>query len=242
MHETIHTTIYPTNVPPMPNLRELLSSDLERQWELERGIAGPNATGQPITDDGLDKKPSIQRPGFGQVLCRLLHPRFLPVVLCRASRAALLSGIPALPQLLGYLNLVLFGLEVAPRCEIGPGIFFPHPSGTVIGSWHIGSNVTIFQGVTLGSQKLDMGFDPSLRPEIGDDVVIGAGAKILGGIRIGHHVTVGANAVVVDSIENGCTVVGIPGRPLRSRLPAWERSHHPRRVAISGRGQHGRNP
>jgi serine O-acetyltransferase len=153
--------------------------------------------------------------GRCSVVCCILG--FCPLRLCRVSRAALLSGIPALPQLLGYLNLVLFGLEVAPRCEIGPGIFFPHPSGTVIGSWHIGSNVTIFQGVTLGSQKLDMGFDSSLRPEIGDDVVIGAGAKILGGIRIGSHVTVGANAVVVDSIENGCTVVGIPGRPLRSR-------------------------
>jgi serine O-acetyltransferase len=252
MYGTIYRTNLQTNVPPMPNLKELLSSDLQRQWELERGVAsqnearenlaGQNATGRHIGDDGLDKKPSIHRPGFGQLLCRLLHPRFLPIALCRASRAALLAGIPALPQLLGYLNLVLFGLEVAPRCEIGPGIFFPHPSGTVIGSWHIGSNVTIFQGVTLGSQKLDMGFDSSLRPEIGDDVVIGAGAKILGGIRIGNHVTVGANAVVVDSIENGCTVVGIPGRPLRSHVPAWERRHHHRSVATSGRGQHGRNP
>jgi serine O-acetyltransferase len=124
----------------------------------------------------------------------------------------MLAGIPLLPGLLTYFNLVLFGLEVAPRCEIGPGIFFPHPSGTVIGAWRIGSNVTIFQGVTLGSKELDMGFDFCQRPDIGDNVVLGAGAKILGGIHVGDHVTVGANSVVVDSVEAESTVVGIPAR------------------------------
>jgi serine O-acetyltransferase len=126
----------------------------------------------------------------------------------------MLEKIPVLPQLLTYLNIVLFGLEVTPRCEIGPGIFLPHPSGTVIGAWRIGSNATILQGVTLGAQRMDLGFDIKLRPEVGDNVILGAGSKILGGIHVGDNVTVGANAVVVDSVEANLTVVGIPARPL----------------------------
>jgi serine O-acetyltransferase len=176
----------------MENLKQLLYSDLARQFELEN---------RPLA-----------RPGFGGLLRRLLHPRFLPIVLCRVSWAARLGGIPALPGLLTYLNIVLFGLEVTPRCEIGPGIFFPHPSGTVIGAWRVGRNATILQGVTLGAQQMDLGFDCGLRPEVGDNVLLGAGSKILGGIRIGDNVTVGANAVVVDSIEANSTVVGIPAR------------------------------
>jgi len=152
------------------------------------------------------------RPSFPRFVRHLLHHRFLPIVLCRISRAAMLGRIPVLPGLLTYLNIVLFGLEVSPRCEIGPGIFFPHPCGTVVGAWRIGSNATIFQGVTLGAKELDMHFDFRLRPNIGDNVVLGAGSKILGAIRIGDNVTVGANSVVVDSVEDESTVVGIPAR------------------------------
>jgi serine O-acetyltransferase len=175
-------------------LKQLLYSDLARQSEFE---------GRPVV-----------RPSIARLLCRLLHPRFLPIVLCRGSRAARLRKIPLVPELLTYLNIVLFGLEVTPRCEIGPGIFFPHPSGTVIGAWRIGRNVTILQGVTLGAKKMDLGFDSRLRPEIGDSVTLGAGSKILGGIHIGDNVTVGANSVVVDSVEPNSTVVGIPARKI----------------------------
>jgi serine O-acetyltransferase len=173
-------------------LKQLLYSDLARQAELE---------GEPAA-----------APSYGGLLRRLLHHRFLPIVLCRVSRAAKLRAIPVLPELLTYLNIVLFGLEVTPRCEIGPGIFFPHPSGTVVGAWRIGANVTILQGVTLGAKIMDLGFDPALRPEVGNNVLLGAGAKILGGIHIGDNATVGANAVVVESVEAGSTVVGIPAR------------------------------
>jgi serine O-acetyltransferase len=124
----------------------------------------------------------------------------------------MLGRIPILPEVMTYPNLVLFGLEVTPQCEIGPGIFFPHPSGTVIGAWRIGSNVTIFQGVTLGAKELDMRFDFRLRPEVGDNVVLGAGSKILGGIHIGDNATVGANSVVLDSVEAHGMVAGVPAR------------------------------
>jgi serine O-acetyltransferase len=178
----------------MSTLTQLLYSDFTRHAELEGGPA--------------------RRPGLFKFLRRLPHHRFLPVVLCRVSRAAMLGGIPALPELLTYLNIVLFGLEVSPRCELGPGIFFPHPSGTVIGAWRIGSNATIFQGVTLGAKELDMGFDCRLRPAVGDNVVLGAGSKILGGIHIGDNVTVGANSVVLSSVEANSIVGGIPARKI----------------------------
>jgi serine O-acetyltransferase len=176
------------------SLRQLLYSDLARQYEL----AG-------YTD---------RRPNFLRFLARLLHYRFLPIVLYRVSRSALLVGIPLLPNLLTYSNLVLFGLEITPRCEVGPGLFFAHTSGSVIGATRLGSNVTIFGGVTLGAKQLDFGFDPALRPEVGNNVVLGAGSKVLGPVRIADNVTVGANSVVLHSVEANTTVAGIPARKI----------------------------
>ena len=180
----------------MPQLKQLLRSDLKRQYALE------GKADAPLT--------------FFKFICRLPHPRFLPIVLCRMSRSAMLRGIPVLPKLLTYINIVLFGMEVTPLCEIGPGVFFPHTSGIVIGARRLGRNVTVFQGVTLGAKELDMGFDPALRPEVGDNVVLGSGCKVFGGIRIGDNVTVGANSVVVDSVKPNGTVVGIPARRITS--------------------------
>ena len=128
----------------------------------------------------------------------------------------MLSRVPLLPKLLTYFNIVLFGIEVTPRCEIGPGVFFPHTSGTVIGAVRIGANAIIYQGVTLGAKKLGSGFDHANRPEVGDSVVLGAGCKILGGITIGDNVIVGANSVVVRSVPPNQTVAGIPARKISS--------------------------
>lgn len=174
-------------------------ADLQRQYDLE-GRTGKKA-------------------GLGGALLRLLHPRFLPIVLCRLSRATLILRIPGLPQLFTYANIVLFGLEVTPRCEIGPGLFFPHTHGTVVGAWRIGKNATIYQNVTLGSKRLDMGFETNTRPEVGDDVSLGAGCKVLGGIMIGHRAIVGANSVVLQSVEPGSLVVGVPARAVVAHAP-----------------------
>ncbi len=111
-------------------------------------------------------------------------------------------------------NLKRYGIEISPRCEIGPGLYLPHTHGTVIGAWQIGENAVIYQGVTLGAKNLDLVFSESLRPNLGDNVTIGAGAKVLGGVRIGNSSTVGANAVVTKDVNDHQTVVGIPAHPV----------------------------
>ena len=186
----------------MSQLKHLLYSDLARQYELE---------GRTNT-----------RPNLVRLLGRSLHFRFLPNIICRSSRAAMLAGIPVVPNLLTYLNLVLFGLEVTPRCEIGPGIFFAHPVGCVIGAGKIGSNVTVFQGVGLGALYPDMTFNQALRCEIGDNVLLGAGCKVLGPYNIGNNVTVGANSVVMASIAPNQTVFGVPAPVVPSSIRTSE--------------------
>ena len=185
----------------MSSLKQLLYSDLARQYELE----------------GRREL----RPNFWRFLARLFHYRFLPNVVYRISRSAMLAGIPLVPNVLTYLNLVLFGLEITPRCEVGPGVFFAHTSGSVIGAARIGSNVTILAGVNLGAQEIDMAFDPALRPEVGNNVVLGAGCKVLGPVRIADNVIVGANSVVLHSVEANTTVAGVPARKIE--VPASPR-------------------
>jgi|SRR5271157_3418543 len=174
------------------SLRQLLYADLARQYQ----IAGREDT----------------QPNFVRFLSRMFHFRFLPNVLCRLSRAMFVAGVPVVPHIFTYLNVVLFGLEVTPKCEIGPGVFFAHSVGTVVGARRVGNNVTFYQGVTLGAKNLGMEFEPSLRPAIGDNVLLGAGCKVLGGIEVGSGVVVGANAVVLESVPSNRTVVGIPAR------------------------------
>lgn len=145
----------------------------------------------------------------------LFNPRFSPVLLFRLARYFYLSKwLKFLSPLFSWLNVILFGIEITSRCEIGAGLMIPHSVGTVIGATKIGNNATIFQGVTLGAAALDLSFNPTLRPQIGNQVTIGAGAKVLGGITIGDHVKIGANAVVLTSLDANTVAVGVPAKPL----------------------------
>ncbi len=107
----------------------------------------------------------------------------------------------------------LTGIEIHPAAQIGKGFFIDHGMGVVIGETTvIGNNVTLFQGVTLGGTGKEQG---KRHPTIGNNVVVGAGAKILGNIQIGDNVAVGANAVVLENVPANSTVVGVPGRIAR---------------------------
>lgn len=143
------------------------------------------------------------------------NPRFLPVLLFRLARYFYVSKwLRLLSPIFSWLNVILFGIEITSRCDIGSGLMIPHSVGTVIGAYKIGNNATIFQGVTLGASSLDLAFDVALRPQVGDNVIIGAGAKVLGGVMIGDNVKIGANAVVLTSFDANTVAVGIPAKAL----------------------------
>lgn len=123
--------------------------------------------------------------------------------------------VPLLPRLIMMVARWLTGIEIHPSATIGRGLFIDHGAGVVIGETAIiGKNVTLFQGVTLGGTGKERG---KRHPTIGDDVVIGAGAKVLGNITIGKSSMVGANAVVIRDVPEHSTVVGVPGRITRTK-------------------------
>lgn len=145
----------------------------------------------------------------------MFSPRFIPVLLCRTAHAFYRCKLGPVAKIFSLLNFFFFGIEIAVRCPIGKGLFFPHTQGTVIGAAVIGANATIFQGVTLGAREVNFAYDLSSRPVLGNDVTIGSGAKVLGGMTIGNGARVGANSVVLSSIPAGCLAVGAPARVVR---------------------------
>ena len=118
-------------------------------------------------------------------------------------------------NLLGITGLIQrllhrwFGLEISPGAEIGGGLYIPHPIGTVISVKKMGQNCSIIATVTIGMRN------EHKFPVIGDNVFIGAGARVLGGITIKDNVVIGANAVVIDDLPAGATAVGIPAKVIR---------------------------
>jgi len=149
----------------------------------------------------------IQSAGWVKVF----NPRFVPVVILRIARFCHLSRyFRFLSPVFTWLNVLLFGIEVTPKCDIGPGLLLPHTHGTVIGATRIGANATIFQGVTLGAKYAQMDYLPESRPTVDDDVMIGAGAKILGGVNIGPRARVAANSLVIESVPADTTAIGVP--------------------------------
>ncbi|MBN1405689.1 MAG: serine O-acetyltransferase [Candidatus Omnitrophica bacterium] len=118
--------------------------------------------------------------------------------------------IPFLPRMISQFAKFLTGIEIHPGSRIKKGFFIDHGMGVVIGETTIiGNNVTLYQGVTLGGTGKEKG---KRHPTIGNNVVVGAGAKILGNITIGDNSYVGANAVVIKDVPPNSTVVGVPGR------------------------------
>lgn len=135
------------------------------------------------------------------------------LIFYRISHALLNMRVPFLPRWLSQLGRFFTGIEIHPGARIGKGLFIDHGMGVVIGETAIiGENVTLYQGVTLGGTGKERG---KRHPTLGNNVVAGAGAKILGNITIGDNVNIGANAVVVRDVPPNSTVVGVPGRIAR---------------------------
>ena len=123
--------------------------------------------------------------------------------------------IPLIPRLLSQISRFFTGIEIHPGAQIGKGFFIDHGMGVVIGETTvIGDYVTLYQGVTLGGTGKQTG---KRHPTLKDHIVVGAGAKVLGNIELGNRVKVGAGSVVVNSVPDNCTVVGIPGVIVRRK-------------------------
>ncbi len=144
----------------------------------------------------------------------LTYSGFHAVLLHRFSHWLWRLGIPLVPRLSSQFGRFVTGVEIHPGARIGPGFFIDHGHGVVIGETsEIGESVIVFQGVTLGGTGKDRG---KRHPTLGNHVVVGAGAKVLGPITIGDHVKIGANSVVLRSVPPHSTVVGIPGKIIKS--------------------------
>jgi len=150
----------------------------------------------------------------------LTYAGFHALLAYRLAHRLKMCGVPFLPRAISQLARWITGIEIHPSAKIGRGFFIDHGMGVVIGETaEIGDHVTLFQGVTLGGTGKERG---KRHPTLGNHVVVGAGAKILGGIKIGDNVKIGANSVVLKSVPPNSTVIGVPARIIKSqgeRLP-----------------------
>jgi len=173
-----------------------------------------------------DSRSSLRLGARDTVRLLWRHPAVWATAIYRASRWCHVRGVMGLPTLFQRLNMLVFGIEISCGMEIGPGLYIPHPYGTVLMAERIGANVSIIHAVTLGMRN-EWEF-----PVIGDGVVLGAGARVLGGVHLGNGCSVGANAVVIHDVPAGATAIGVPAVV---RDPAPSASTSREEVAVGGR-------
>jgi serine O-acetyltransferase len=148
---------------------------------------------------------------------------FHAIVLHRFAHFFWNAGIPVLPRFVSHFARFITGIEIHPGAVIGRAFFIDHGMGVVIGETaEIGEGVTLYQGVTLGGTGQERG---KRHPTLGNHVIVGAGAKVLGAIVIGNHVRIGANSVVLQSVPDHATVVGIPGKIIQRRQEGGALDH-----------------
>ena len=140
----------------------------------------------------------------------ICYPGFQALVMHRISHKLWEYKIPLIPRVLSQFTRFFTGIEIHPGAQIGRGVFIDHGMGVVIGETsQIGNRCLLYQGVTLGGTGKDHG---KRHPTLEENVVVGAGAKVLGAITVGTNTRIGAGSVVVRNVEADSTVVGIPGR------------------------------
>ncbi|MCP1223950.1 serine O-acetyltransferase EpsC [Sebaldella sp. S0638] len=158
----------------------------------------------------LDKDPAAS----SKLQVFLLYPSIHAVIHHKISHFLYRKKLIFLARLVSQISRFLTGIEIHPGAEIGKNLFMDHGMGIVIGETSIiGDNVTIYHGVTLGGVSLEKG---KRHPTVGNDVVIGAGAKVLGNIIIGDNSKIGANSVILKDIPKDSVAVGVPGKIITS--------------------------
>ena len=159
----------------------------------------------------LERDPAARSVGRVEML--LTYRGVQALLAHRVSHALYAAGVPLLPRWLSYATTAMTGVEIHPAARIGRGLFIDHGVGVVIGETaEVGDHVTIYQGVTLGGTGFARG---KRHPTLGDQVMVGAGAALLGPIVIGERSKIGANSVVIHDVPPNSTVVGNPGHPVR---------------------------
>ncbi|PYN03038.1 MAG: serine O-acetyltransferase [Candidatus Rokuibacteriota bacterium] len=154
----------------------------------------------------LERDPAA-RSALEVLLC---YPGVHALCFHRLAHAIWRRGWITSARLLSHVARFLTGIEIHPAATLGPGLFIDHGMGVVIGETaEVGENVTLLQGVTLGGTSLRRG---KRHPTLGDNVVVGAGAKIIGAFKIGDGSRIGAGSVVVREVPTNSVVVGVPGR------------------------------
>ena len=139
-----------------------------------------------------------------------LYPSFKAILKYRKAHKLYLKGEYYKARKISQKTARQTGIEIHPGATIGKGFFIDHGSGVIIGETAIvGDNVTLYQGVTLGGTGKETG---KRHPTIGDNVMISAGAKIIGSFTVGENSKIGAGSVVIEEVPPNCTVVGVPGR------------------------------
>ena len=163
----------------------------------------------------LDRDPAA-RTTWEVLTC---YPGLHALVLHRRAHWCWNNGLKWLGRFISHIARGLTGIEIHPGAKIGTGVFFDHAMGVVVGeTTEIGDGCTIYQGVTLGGTSLYKG--AKRHPTLGKNVVVSAGAKVLGGFTVGDGAKIGSNAVVIKPVPAGATAVGIPARIIPSKSDA----------------------
>jgi serine O-acetyltransferase len=146
----------------------------------------------------------------------LSYSGFHAIFFYRLNHLLWKAGVPFFPRFLSQVAKVITGIEIHPGAKIDKGFFIDHGMGVVIGeTTEIGENVLLYQGVTLGGTGKEKG---KRHPTLGNNVVVGAGSKVLGAITIGDNVKIGANSVVLHPVPKNSIVVGVPGRVIKKKV------------------------
>ena len=158
-----------------------------------------------------DRDPAARDVGRAEIL--LTYGGVQALLSHRVAHALHDGGMPLVPRFLANVTRVATGIEIHPAASIGRALFIDHGAGVVVGETaEIGDDVTLYQGVTLGGTGFQRG---KRHPTIGDRVVIGSGAKVLGPVEVGQCSKIGANSVVIHDVPENSTVVGNPGHPVK---------------------------
>ena len=172
----------------IPKIREYLEGDLQAALE-----------GDPAANS------------YGEII--LAYPGLFAITINRLAHELFIRSVPLIPRIMTEYAHSITGIDIHPGATIGKGFFIDHGSGVIIGETAIvGDNVTLYQGVTLGGTGKETG---KRHPTIGDNVMISAGAKIIGSFTVGENSKIGAGSVVLEEVPPNCTVVGVPGRVVK---------------------------